>query len=636
MTDLRPAESRLRSWTPMVWLLVALVLLCTLWVYAPGSSGPALLDDRSSVTKIPDLKAQPELAWDYIFGDTSGLFGRSVSMSTFVAEKLYLDQGIAGSKNVNIVLHLCNGALVMWLLALLLQYRSFPGYRGLAILGGAVWLLHPLLVSSVLYVVQRMAMLATFFMLLSMIAYIYWRLRLGSGRRNTLYFLAVPVLIALGMLSKENTVVVVPVLLTMEVLWFACADQQGRTILWLRRVSYTLIALGTLGLAIALIVSWQHLAADFGNRPFTLEERLFSQLRILWDYVAQWFWPSVSRMGLYHDDYVWSQGWLQPLTTLYAGLAWLGLLLLAGVLLLKDWGRWLVFGAAWFLLAHAVESSVLDLELYFEHRNYFPAIGLVLMVLVPLGMMFRAWPETAAPLLTLSVVVLVVLAGLSSSQVRIWSNYPLLIMSHLNGHPTSPRANVDMAVELARRGDLGGALFYSERTYAFSHGERRGDLQVRNLALGCMVGVSLPDSAIDELGQGSPKRPLSSVTTLLTLVRQVQDDKCPGLDRIRFADRLAELYLVPEFSKRASANIYSTLAVLENSLGRYDKAYAYSEQFLAKSRNNTRGQLMKLHFAALLGKTDEVESLTAQLQDKAASGQLSEAQRRTLALYLEN
>ena len=97
-------------------LLALMVLLLGLWIYWPGSAGPDLLDDRSSVMVIADLQSNPELALDYVSGDKSGLLGRSVSMASFVLEKRYFDGGIAGNKKVNIILHLLNGVLVIWLL----------------------------------------------------------------------------------------------------------------------------------------------------------------------------------------------------------------------------------------------------------------------------------------------------------------------------------------------------------------------------------------------------------------------------------------------------------------------------------------------------------------------------------------
>jgi hypothetical protein len=623
-------------------LLLALLLgLFTAWIYWPGTSGPDLLDDRSSVMVIRDLADSPEYARDYIFGDRSGLLGRPVSMVTFVLERLYLDSGIASSKKVNIVLHLCNGMLVIWLFWLLFRYLAVPGYRWLAVLLGAIWLLHPLLVSTVLYVVQRMAMLSTFFMLLATIGYVYWRMALGEGRGSLLRFLPVPVCLALGLLAKENAIVLVPVLLLLEVLWFECKTAAGKSIRWLQRVSYSLIASGAVGLASVLLFGWGWLAERMRRRPFTLEERLLTESRIVWDYVAQWLRPEVGRMGIYHDDVLLSRSFLEPVATLYATLAWGVLLVTCGVLLRWQGGRWFVFGIAWFLVGHSIESTVLSLELYYEHRNYYPAIGLVLSLGVLFALLVKKWPQPRAPLLVCLGLCALVLSGQTGSQAMIWSSRPLLVLQHINGHPDSGRANIDMAVQVARLGDVEAAHRYSKVAFEGSargggSNELIGDYQVRNLALNCVANSPPSREQIDRLGTDEPHRPLSSVSTLLTTVRLLQDNACPSFDRVYFADRLAQMYLGDEAPARASAKIYFDLAVLENALARYDNAYAYAEVFLSRSPTDKRGLLMKLHFATALGREDAAADVVDVLQRMDGEGKLTVREQQTLGLYLEN
>ncbi len=636
---LRPARSTLAAVSAL--LCVGLLLLIGLWIYWPGIQGPELLDDRSSVLVIDDLKDRPELALDYIFGDTSGALGRSVSMASFVLEKMYLDEGISGGKKVNIVLHLLNGGLVIWLFWLLFRYLEVPGYRALAVVLGAIWLLHPLLVSTVLYVVQRMAMLATFFMLLACICYVYWRLGMMAGKVGTWRFLPVPLLLVVALLAKENAIVLVPIVLLLEVWWFECKGERGEVIPWLRRLCYGLIAMGAIALASILLFQWDTLAERMHRRPFSLTERLLTQSRVVWDYVAQSVNPQVARMGLYHDDIVVSTSLLEPVSTLFAVIAWIVVVLVGGLLLRSRGGRWIALGVAWFLLGHSVESTVLPLEMYFEHRNYFPLIGLVLLLGSLFAVVVKKWPEPRAPLLVCLGLCVLVLSGLTSSQVQIWSNRSLLLLTQLNAHPHSVRANIDMATEMARLGQIEAAFDYSKRAFeastnAASVQERSGDYQIRNLALSCIANKPVPDAMIDGLGREDPKRPLSSVTTLLTMVRLLQDNRCPQIDRIRFADRVAEIFLVDDFRRKASANIYSNLAVLENSLQRYDNAFAYTERFLALSPNNTRGLLMKLHFATALGKVEDAQAVIAVLQQMDQQGKLTVAQQQNLALYLGN
>lgn len=621
-------------------VLASLLLLSlTAWIYWPGIAGPELLDDRTSVLVLSELNDNPERALDLIRGDKSGALGRSVSMATFVAEKLYLDGGIAGSKRVNILLHLVNGGLVIWLFWLLFRHQRVAQYRYLAVVLGAVWLLHPLYVSTVLYAVQRMAMLSTFFILLTVIAYLHWRFALMARRRSFVAPVLMVVSFCLGMLSKENTIVAVPTILLMEVLWLRCAGPGQVPLPWLKRVSYSLIGLGFLGLSAVLLLDWDRLAQRFGRRPFTLEERLLTQARVVWDYVGQLLAPHTQRMGLYHDDVIVSQSFTAPASTLWAVVGWVAVLLALLVLLRGHFGRLFVLGIAWFLVGHAVESTVLPLEMYFEHRNYGPGIGLCLAVAAVFAAVTARSSMLAPPLLAWLCVGAVWLAVQTSPLVMVWSSRPVLMLHHHNGHPTSARANNDMAVQMALHGELDAALEYSLTAYRGSQNkasanERYGDYLVRNLALSCTANRPPPPGMMEEIGVQDAKRPLSSVATLLTMVRLVQDGKCRHIDRVAFADRMAAVFLVDE-KRRGAVKIYSSLAVLENALGRYDKALAYVDHVLEAYPNGKRSLLMKLHFVTALQQHEARASVLERLQLLQEAGRLTVGEQQTLALYLE-
>lgn len=617
-------------------VLGALVLMLSAWVYWPGQTGPALLDDASSILVIGDLKSQPELAWDYIRGDNSGPLGRPVSMASFVLEKLFLDGSLATSKRVNILLHLCNGALVIWLFWLLFRFLGTPGYRALALALGAAWLLSPLYVSTVLYVVQRMAMLSTTFMLGSCICYVYWREHLRAGVFSVSLLGLLAVLVLLAVFAKENAVVVIPVLLLLEALWFQFAGVNGKPIRWLQRTTLGLIATGGLTVLVFIVADYDGLAAAFRRRYFTLDERLLTQSRILWDYVGQLFSPEVLRMGLYHDDVVVSTSLDAPPTTRLAVMAWLGVLALFAAAMFWQWGRYLALGVAWFLVGHSIESTVLPLELYFEHRNYFPAIGLLLLVGVVFAALVRQWPQVRAPLLVYLACYALWLASLTGSQVQIWSSHPLLILNNLNAHPNSYRANADMAVQMANLGQFEAAQDYSARAFALSvAGERSGDHDIRDLALACIAEQPVEPEQIRRLGLENPARPFGSVVTLQTMVKMLQDNACPGFDRVGFADRMVEIFLADDSPATASANIYIGLALLENALERWQYADAYIDLFLGQSPGNAQGLLMKLHFTRALGKVAQADEVMATLQAMQARGQLTVGEQQTLALYLE-
>jgi hypothetical protein len=594
------------------------------------------LDDRSSVTKIDDLQDSPERAVDYIFGDRSGMLGRSISMSTFVFERLLSDQGLPVSKAVNIFLHLINGSLVFALLWRLLRFAGFPGYQWLSLFLAASWLLHPLLVSTVLYIVQRMAMLATTFMLLGCLSYVSWRLKLIAGSFSWWRLSLVPVCLVLGLFSKENAILMLPIILLMEVLWFQCVGAGGQKIPALRNTAYSLILLGVTGILGVLILRFDWFAARFAKRPFTLEERLLTETRILWDYVGQWYWPDLAKMGLYHDDIVLSHSLIDPLSTLTSSAAWFGVLILCVVLCFKQWGRYLAFAILVYLVGHSIESTVWSLELYFEHRNYFPSIGMVLLPGVLIALILTKMPETRLPVVAALAIYVLVLAAMTGSQVTIWSSRPLLVLAHVNGHPYSARANIDMAVQLATFGDAEASHDYSRRAFEVSRTEREGDYLLRNVALSCIAGAWIDRAQVDEIGGGENYRPFSSTTTLLTVARLAQDDRCHHEDAIYVADHLQSLFLGENTEHATSANNYANMAVLENALGRYHYALHYADRFMSKSPGNTRGLLMRLHFSALTGQHATAKETIEELKKMEDEGKLTVQEQQTLALYLEN
>src|SRR5690606_33739134 len=108
----------------------------------------------------------------------------------------------------NLLVHLACGAVLFMLAIRLLalagadQARSRTG----ALAASAVFLLHPLLLSTVLYPVQRMAQLSTLFSMLAVLAYLHWRQSLATPTAATslLRIAIVLGLVALAFLAKEN------------------------------------------------------------------------------------------------------------------------------------------------------------------------------------------------------------------------------------------------------------------------------------------------------------------------------------------------------------------------------------------------------------------------------------------------
>jgi tetratricopeptide (TPR) repeat protein len=107
-------------------------------------------------------------------------------------------------------------------------------------------------------------------------------------------------------------------------------------------------------------------------RPWTLGQRLLTEPRVLLDYLDLLWLPRPFTPGLFNDHIQASTSWWSPATTLPAILAVFGLII--GAWLLRR--RWPALAAAvlFYFVGQSLESSTVALELYFEHRNYLPAM----------------------------------------------------------------------------------------------------------------------------------------------------------------------------------------------------------------------------------------------------------------------
>ena len=120
------------------------------------------------------------------------------------------------------------------------------------------------------------------------------------------------------------------------------------------------------------------ISAGYAGREFSLEERLLTQGRLLWRYLAWILLPNITDMGFQHDDIPISTGLFQPLTTLLSLIAWVVLLALSFVLRRRY--PLLLLYVLFFLVGHSMESTILPLEMVYEHRNYLPSMPVCLLL----------------------------------------------------------------------------------------------------------------------------------------------------------------------------------------------------------------------------------------------------------------
>jgi hypothetical protein len=190
------------------------------------------------------------------------------------------------------------------------------------------------------------------------------------------------------------------------------------------------------------------------TRSFNQIERLMSEGRILWEYLYHLWIPRIEGRGLFQDGYAISRGWLTPPSTLLAACS---LTVLTGAALALR-RRLPLFSLAilFFLAAHLVESSVIGLELYFEHRNYAAAAFLFLPLIAGLCHLGRYVRPPVQVLIC--VALMVVLAGLTWQRTTLWGDVERLQTYWAVATPDSARAQNRLAVQLLRQGRTGDGM----------------------------------------------------------------------------------------------------------------------------------------------------------------------------------
>jgi hypothetical protein len=359
---------------PMRIVCWSLLLVLCAWVYWPGLGGSSLLDDGYNLRVLEQLEDDSISFHAVVFSNSSGPLGRPVSMFSFALEKVYLDGGVRGSKLVNLTLHLLCATLLLFFSRDIYRRLGLPGPWIAGIAVASLWAFAPMMLSTVLYSVQRMALLSSLFVLLSLWSYLRWRISRGAV---AWCWLGVTLLaLVLAPLSKENGLLAMPLIIVLEWMVLRYEGWLPTATKWLKTVHGAIFFGGVLVLLLGTFFFHERVLSGYLVREFDLPQRLMTEARILWTYVWQLLWVNPDILGIYHDDQLISKSLVQPLSTLWAVAAWLVLILM--VVFLKHYriASVFCFGVAFFLVAHSMESTVISLELYFEHRNYLPAMGL--------------------------------------------------------------------------------------------------------------------------------------------------------------------------------------------------------------------------------------------------------------------
>jgi hypothetical protein len=454
---------------------LTIILLIVGLAYLPGLNGPFVLDDAENISLDPSI-AIDKINFDEIqralHADAHGPLKRPLASLTFALD-YYWAGGFESTwyfKITNLIIHAINTVLVYGVLRLLLltprlsKTLTQPERQAVALLGTALWAIHPIQLTNVLYVVQRMNSLSALFVLAGLILFLVGRQRLSTSPVKALWLMSGGAVggMALGLTAKENAALIPLYLSVVEYTLFTRNDlaQSIRRQLYL---FYAIVfALPVVVFATYIVTHPEFVTDAFATRQFTAYERLLTEGRILWYYVSLILVPSTERLGLFHDDIPRSLGLFDPFSTFIAAS---GIAVVLALSLFKA-KRFPVAALAilWFLVGHSMESTIFDLELAFEHRNYLPSLGLFFALAYGLISLTKIGSSRKLPWYGFAVALVAMLGIVTWVRADSWKDINTFAISVAQHHPNSARANDFAArVSLVEKQDVDASLRYTLR-----------------------------------------------------------------------------------------------------------------------------------------------------------------------------
>ncbi len=610
----------------LIFALLLLSLLLTTLIYSPGLSGGFIFDDAGNITENEALQIDKIEQGQLVTAALSGYAGplkRPISVLSFA-----LNYYAAGNfspyhfKLTNIVIHLANGIGLFLLTTLILTaYKKInsPTLKQqriyvISLVASTIWLVHPINLTSVLYVVQRMNSLSSLFIIWGLIFYVWGRIRLIDGKTALpIILISFPIFFGLAAFSKENGVLLPAFMLAIEISIFRFYTPTKKS-------KYVIQCLFGATILIPVIVFFfaatqsQWLTSSYITREFSLTERMLTEPRVLWFYISLILAPTQNRLGLFHDDIAISTSIFEPITTLFAITALI--LTFAGAAYLIKRAPILSFGIFFFFFGHSLESSVLPLDIAYEHRNYLPSYGLIFAIAFYVLrssskekkiQTLKNWAAVAA-ILALSITTI--------TRADYWGNPLKHSRAEALHHPHSSRANTFLGTEYAQLASTYPDNAEKLLPLATKHLELAIQLNRKNtVALFSLIGAKqtagekLDVALLEKLLYRLEYQPFSpsTVSGLNYFVSCVTKKICPDIEN-RIMDIFNASLRNPTVSGRAKSEILTLASKYAyETLRDGDSALYLIAQAASTSPNNPRYRLHLVTLLQNLGRIDDAE-----------------------------
>lgn len=434
------------------------IVLAVFACFAPAlDAGFVDWDDPSNLLENPHYRGLSLTHLRWMFTTLLGGHYQPLSWVTFALDYTAWGMQPHGYHLTNVVLHAANALLVCALTLALLRQATAARSGSHAVAAGIAALcfaLHPLRVESVAWVTERRDVLSSFFLLLTLLAYV--RMVRARPQPSSQAWCAIALAcFTLSLLSKAWGMTLPVVLLILDAYPLRRFSEGGdsRRRILLEKLPFVVLA----AMAAVLAVFAQRPAA--GMRTLAehgvgarLVQASYGLIFYLWKTLLP---VRLSPLYLLGPDF-------DPTGPLYLACVSAVLAITVAVILLRKRCPWAL--AAWACYA-VILSPVLGIlqtgpQLVADRYSYLACLPWALLAgaAVSQTSMYRR-PHGAA----LILVVLMALSVLTFRQAQVWKDTPTLWDHVLRLDPMNYVANVNRGAVQAARGDLAGAVAYYDR-----------------------------------------------------------------------------------------------------------------------------------------------------------------------------
>ena len=350
-------------------------------IYSNSFYGEWHFDDFNNIADNPYVHMKsfswPEIK-HCIYGLEQARPSRPLSYLSFALNYHFHGTDVFGYHVVNFIIHyLASVFLFLFIYNTLKLPRLKDQYENIAypmaLLATFFWAINPLWVTSVTYIVQRMASMAGLFYIMSM--YFYLKARTNSKFKYSFILFTISLLSGLAsVLTKENAAILPVSILLFDLFLIEGITRQSV----LKYAKIMLLPVFVILIASFIYVDFSNILNEYKIRDFTMIERLLTQPRVILFYLSLLFYPIGSRLTFLYDINV-SRSLFQPWTTIPS--IFLIFFTIGFAFYIARKRPLISFCIIFYFLNHIIEGSIFNLELIYEHRNYLPSM----LLFVPLA-----------------------------------------------------------------------------------------------------------------------------------------------------------------------------------------------------------------------------------------------------------